>query len=128
MIRIQKGESKLVIFTLKEKSVLTNPNYIFEFNSNDNRFSTYITATNSSISDRYDSFTFSEGVTATFSGGFNLDPGQYDYKVWETPNSSTIDTSTASVVEIGLMEVIGTASIYNEYTSTDDDREYTYIS
>ena len=136
MITIQKGETKKVIFTLNEKGVdkKTSPiysgdvYYIFDLKSNDNRVNTVFTALDTSLSkNRYNSFTFSEGVTATMSGGFVLDVGSYDYTVYVTDVANSIVTTTASVVETGLFKVTGTASNYDTYNG-GDNREYVYIS
>ena len=127
MIRINKGESKEVIFTLKEKGSLSNPYYIFELNSNDNRNNTLFTTTDiSTNTDRYNAFTFSEGTTATFSAGFDLEVGTYDYTVYETGITQSIDITGATAVEIGLLEIVGTVSNYTTYDDSDDDREYTF--
>ena len=78
---------------------------------------------------RFNCFTFSEGlaISAT-AGGFTLIPGTYDYQVWETEYQYNLEVGSASnVVEIGLMEVVGTQSTYEPiYTDTDDDTEYVY--
>lgn len=127
MIRIAQDETKRVVLTLKEKSELDVPFYIFEVTSIENRDVTLFTGEDTSLNkDRYNSFTFSEGVTATFSSGFDLDVGNYNYKVYETPTELSIDTSTASVVEIGLMEIYSTASSTDVYYDSGDDIEYSY--
>jgi len=78
---------------------------------------------------RFNCFTFSSslGVGAT-AGGFDLIPGTYDYQVWETQYQyNTTVGSASNVVEIGLMEVVGTSSAYTPiYDDTDDDTEYVY--
>lgn len=78
---------------------------------------------------RFNVFTFSEGnsISAT-AGGFSLIAGTYDYQVWETQYQYNIDVASASnIVEIGLMEVVGTGSAYTPiYNDTDDDTEFVY--
>lgn len=116
--------------TLTEKATLTNPNFLFEFISNDTGNRTYITTDDYSGNiGRFNVFTFSSslGVGAT-AGGFDLIPGTYDYQVWETQYQGNIDVASASnIVEIGLMEVVGTSSTYDPvYNETDDDIEYVY--
>lgn len=128
MIRIQKGETKEVVFTLKEKGSLSTPYYFFSLYSNDNNTTTLFSADDiSNNKDRYNSFTFSEGVTATHSGGFNLPVGTYDYTVYETQYDNNISVASASnTVEIGLLEIYGTQSTYLDYNTIDDEQEYTY--
>ena len=78
---------------------------------------------------RFNAFTFSEGTASgATAGGFSLIPGTYDYQVWETQyRYNTTVASASNVVEIGLMQVVGTQAAYNPvYTDTDDDTEYVY--
>ncbi len=78
---------------------------------------------------RFNCFTFSEGTASgATAGGFELIPGTYDYQVWETQyQGNTAVGSASNVVEIGLMQVVGTAVAYNPiYDDTDDDTEYVY--
>lgn len=125
MITIQKNSSKLVYFTLSEKTTLSTPYYIFEIKSVDNNY-TYFTGEDNSLNkDRYNSFTFSSGSVATYSCGFDLNVGEYSYTVYETPNYNSIDTSTASVVELGIFKVTGTTS-NTEYTGLDSETIVTY--
>ena len=125
MIHINKGESKLVVFTLEEKSRLSNSYYIFELESNDTRNKIYFT--NDDISpnpDRYNSFTFSEGITGTFSGGFELNIGTFDYSIFESGVTGSVDITGLRCVEKGLLKVNGTGSNYIDYSPIDGG--YTY--
>lgn len=116
--------------TLTEKATLTNPYFLFEFISNDTGNRTYITSNDvSNNTERFNQFTFSSSlaISAT-AGGFDLIPGTYDYQVWETQYQYNLNIASASnIVEIGLMEVVGTGSTYAPiYTDGDDDNEYVY--
>ena len=116
MNRIKKGETKLITFTLKENSVLPDPHYIFNFESKSGDVDILFTQEDiSNNKDRYNLFTFSEGVTATFSGGFIGDVANYNYIIYETPIENSIDISTASVVEVGIFEITGTTSNWIDY-------------
>lgn len=116
--------------TLTEKATLNNPYFLFEFISNDTGNRTYITADDYSGNTlRFNCFTFSEGTASgATAGGFSLIPGTYDYQVWETEYQYNILVGSASnIVEIGLMQVVGTAAPYNPiYDDTDEDTEYVY--
>jgi hypothetical protein len=78
---------------------------------------------------RFNCFTFSEGlaISAT-AGGFDLDGGTYDYQVWETEYQYSLDVASASnIVEIGLMQIVGTLSSDDvTYTEDDGDTEYVF--
>ena len=128
MIRLTKGETQSVYLTLTEKATLNNPYWLFEFISKDTGNKTYVLADDfSGNTARFNSFTFSEGSTATASGGFTLDAGTYDYQVWETQYQSFDTASASNIVEIGLMTIVGTVSNYTpEYDDTDDNEEYIY--
>lgn len=127
MININKGETKVAIFTLTEKSTLSNPYYLFEFQSDDTGNKTYITADDfSGNTPRYNSFTFSSDGIDPLDGGFTLDPGRYDYYVWETEYQYNLNVGSASnIVERGILNIVGTSSS-DTYTGTDGDTEYVY--
>jgi len=105
MILINKGETKKVYFTLTPTFFPTY--YIFEFVSNDTGNLTYMLADDVSNNPTvYSTFTFSEGSSATMSGGFTLNPGTYDYNVYQTGFSQSFNIASASgILEIGLMTV-----------------------
>jgi hypothetical protein len=79
---------------------------------------------------RFNVFTFSCNPVSATAGGFNLIPGTYDYQVWETEYQYNLDVASASnIVEIGLMEVVGTSSAYSPiYNDSDDDTEFVYYN
>jgi hypothetical protein len=125
MILINKNENKVVYLTLTEKATLTNPKWLFQFRSNDTNVDTLMMATAFSNNERFNAFTFSEGSTASFDGGFILEPGTYDYSVWETEYQSLDIASASNIVEVGLMQVLGTWSVYSTvYINNDNDYVY----
>ena len=129
MINLTKGATAAVYLTLWEKSDLATPYYLFEFKSNDTGNATYATADDwSSFKPRMNVFTFSVMVGSATAGYINLEPGTYDYVVYETEYQYNLNVASASqVVEIGLMTISGTVSEYSPiYTESDDDTEYVY--
>ena len=61
MIQITQGQANIVVLTLKEKTTLTNPKYLFVFkNDQSNVDSKFIAADTSSYADRYNRFTVTE--------------------------------------------------------------------
>jgi hypothetical protein len=118
MIRLTKGQTHLVILTLTEKQLLTNPNYLFVFtNRSANTEIKFVRLNNTDLSvykDRYNEFSF---VTNTnFASALN---GQYDYVVYEQASTSNTNPAGLNALESGIMELVGTAFEFTEYTTTD---------
>jgi hypothetical protein len=118
MIRLTKGETQNVILTLTEKQLLTNPNYLFVFtNRSANTEVKFVKLNATDISqykDRYNEFSF---VTNTyFSTSLN---GQYDYEIYEQASTTNTNPTGLNMVESGIMELIGTALTYSEYSTND---------
>ena len=118
MIRLTKGQTHLVILTLTEKELLTNPNYLFVFtNRSANTEIKFVKLNNTDISvykDRYNEFSI---VTNTnFSTALN---GQYDYEVYEQASPTNTNPAGLNALESGIMDLVGTAFEFTEYTTTD---------
>jgi hypothetical protein len=118
MIRLTKGQTHLVILTLTEKQLLTNPNYLFVFtNRSANTEIKFVRLNNTDLSvykDRYNEFSI---VTNTnFSTALN---GQYDYVVYEQASPTNTNPAGLNALESGIMELVGTAFEFTEYTTTD---------
>lgn len=118
MIRLTKGQTQSVILTLTEKQLLTNPNYLFVFtNRSANTEIKFVRLNNTDVSvykDRYNEFSF---VTNTnFATALN---GQYDYVVYEQTSTSNTNPAGLNALESGIMELVGTAFEFTEYTTTD---------
>jgi len=122
MILINQQESKTVYFYLNP---VLNQHFLFKFISNDTGNITYMMATNSSAWSHYQSFTFSEGGTNSFAGGFDLIPGTYDFEVWETATYSLTPSTQSAPLQIGLMTVgSGTGSCYIWKAESETDWVY----
>lgn len=125
MISIEKGATNSVIFTLKEKSVLSNPTYIFVFEDDDTKVSKTFSMVNTSIWDRrYDRFNLIEAGTQSedlVNGIVSLGFGWGDYKVYETSFTQSILTATTSgvVLEYGRYYVEGWTASYNNFTQNN---------
>jgi hypothetical protein len=118
MIRLTKGQTQIVILTLTEKQLLTNPNYLFVFtNRSANTEIKFVRLNNTDLSqykDRYNEFSF---VTNTnFSTALN---GQYDYVVYEQTSTSNLNPAGLNALESGIMELVGTPFEFTEYNTTD---------
>lgn len=125
MISIEKGATNSVIFTLKEKSVLSNPTYIFVFEDDDTKVSKTFSMVNTSIWDRrYDRFNLIEAGTQSedlVNGIVSLGFGWGDYRVYETSFTQSILTATTSgvVLEYGRYYVEGWTASYNNFTQNN---------
>jgi hypothetical protein len=118
MIRLTKGQTQIVILTLTEKQLLTNPNYLFVFtNRSANTEIKFVRLNNTDLSqykDRYNEFSI---VTNTnFSTALN---GQYDYVVYEQTSTSNLNPAGLNALESGIMELVGTPFEFTEYNTTD---------
>jgi hypothetical protein len=118
MIRLTKGQTQIVILTLTEKQLLTNPNYLFVFtNRSANTEIKFVRLNNTDLSqykDRYNEFSF---VTNTnFATALN---GQYDYVVYEQTSTSNTNPTGLNALESGIMELVGTPFEFTEYNTTD---------
>lgn len=125
MISIEKGATNSVIFTLKEKSVLSNPTYIFVFEDDDTKVVKTFSMVNTSIWDRrYDRFNLIEAGTQSedlVNGIVSLGFGWGDYRVYETSFTQSILTATTSgvVLEYGRYYVEGWTASYNNFTQNN---------
>jgi len=118
MIHLTKGETNIIVMTLTEKQLLTNPNYLFVFtNRSANTEVKFIQLNNTDVSqykDRYNEFSI---VTNTnFATALN---GQYDYDIYEQTSTSNLNPAGLNLLESGIMELVGTPFNFTEYTTTD---------
>ena len=118
MIRLTKGQTQNIILTLTEKELLTNPNYLFVFtNRSANTEVKFVKLNNTDVSlykDRYNEFSI---VTDTnFASSLN---GQYDYEIYEQASTTNTNPVGLNMLESGIMELIGTAMSFTEYSTTD---------
>lgn len=118
MIRLTKGQTQNIILTLTEKQLLTNPNYLFIFtnrSANTEVKFVKLNATDVSIfKDRYNEFSI---VTDTYFGS-QLN-GQYDYEVYEQSSPTNTNPTGLNLLESGIMELVGSAFSYTQYSTTD---------
>jgi hypothetical protein len=100
--------------------------YLFSFTSNDTGNTVLMMSENNSAFNHFQSFTFSEGSTASMTGGFTLIPGTYDYIVRQTSFPVLNIASASSILETGLMTILPspTASCYIWKETQVDDYVY----
>ena len=137
MILLEQNTVNDVFLTLKEKSTLITPEYLFKF-VNDITFEEkiFLAANISTATDRYDEFLIelvSSNSENLYSGKIYLkDSGFYHYYVYEQEVSSpqNLDpTLTTTQVECGKVLVNGAVReiTYIEYPNTNTDDNYQYL-
>ena len=129
MIQITKGIANTVVLTLKEKTTLTNPKYLFVFkNDQSNVDSKFIAADTSTYPDRYNKFVITEKTSnpnpLTGEVTLSLD-GFYTYTIYEQTSSTNLNPANATkIVETGKVQVFATATADHTYSP---DSNITYI-
>jgi hypothetical protein len=108
MIVINKNATTNFVATLYELSQLTNPNYLFEFESDQTKVKYYtIISDISTNKPRYNEFNFIEGSNDPTNGTLILgSAGFYNYKVYEQASSSNLDPTGLNKVEEGKLKLI----------------------
>jgi hypothetical protein len=118
MIHLTKGETNIVVLTLTEKQLLSNPNYLFVFtNRSSNEVISFVklNATDTSAyKDRFNQFSI---VTNTYFSS-SLE-GQYTYEIYEQVSTSNTNPSGLNKLETGIMWLSGSILTYNQFTTTD---------
>ena len=118
MIHLTKGETNIIVMTLTEKQLLTNPNYLFVFkNRSANTEVKFVKLNATDVSlykDRYNEFSI---VTNTYFK--NQLEGQYTYEVYEQASTTNLDITGLNKLETGIMWLSGSTLTYNTYTTTD---------
>jgi hypothetical protein len=113
--------------TLKEKTTLSSPYYLFQFkNDSTNESEYFIASDNSTEKDRYNRFTVTEKSSPNnLNGEVELAvPGFWTYTIREQASSTNLNPDdSGAIVEVGKVKVIGTATSYIEYP----DQEQTYV-
>lgn len=121
---IVKNSSNQLVFTLKEKQTLTNPNWLFELTSRETNSKKYFIAVDSSqYPDRINQFTIIENTTEIpLSGQIKLiSVGEYYYRILEQSSSTNLNPAlSTSVCEEGIIIVQDSAQVdfQNNITET----------
>jgi len=126
MILLLTATTNTVELTLKEKSTLATPYYLFEFTNDSSKTPLLFTAADNSLNkDRYNSFNITlTGGTVNYSAGTigNLNSGFYQYSIYEqTAQYNLYVSATTSTVETGKVLVSG-GTIFNNIVLSGSDR------
>lgn len=116
MITINKNNSNIVVLTLTEKSLLTNPYYLFEFKNVSTNTSQYIIPTDTSTQkQRFNQFTIVETASPT-APQIKLTVGDYEYTIYEQASSSNTNPAGLNVVELGYATCYDLSTVtFQEY-------------
>ena len=117
MIRLTKGQTQNIIFTLTEKQTLTSPNYLFIFENRSTnteiKFVKLNATDTSAYKDRFNQFSIV--VNTYFNTALN---GQYTYTIYEQASTSNLNPTGLNLLESGIMELYGTTISYTKYETT----------
>ena len=104
-ILINENTTSNLTLTLKEKSTLSSPVYLFQFRNVTEKVSYYCIMSDTSLyKDRYNEFVFTEGTDNPLLGELILGAGgQYEYFVYEQTSTTNLEPALATgLVESGL--------------------------
>lgn len=127
VIILDKNTDNVVVLTLTEKTTVTPVSYVVEFISEQTKDSYYtlLGSNQSSYTTRFDEFTITETASPnTVNAEIELSVGSYDYKVWQTSDSTIFWTNasnitsavTKSVIEYGKAVCKDTPASNTEYS------------
>ena len=113
MIYLSTTKSTQVCLTLKEKSPdLINKYYTWKLHNKDTNELYYFSADDFSTSPYYDAFTLSVGTPESLTQSVTFDGviGTYDYYIYQTLTEYNLDITGSTLVENGILTIIGTVS------------------
>ena len=117
MIVLNKSETTVFVATLWEKTTLTGTYYyMFQFESSQTKVSYYTIIANTSTNiERYNKFSFVEGVDDALNGKLILGKsGFYTYKAYEQTSSTNLDPELSTkMVEQGIIKLMDSATSPN---------------
>ena len=115
MIRLTKGETQIIYFTGTENALLLDPYFLFVFVNRVTQETIKFVATNTSTTDRVDSFSLV--VNSKFT---DSELGLWTYFVYEQAGSTGTDTTGKHLVESGYMNLSDVEFVptsYNEQSN-----------
>lgn len=104
MIYLVRDFNSQVVLTLKEKQLLTNPNYLFRFVhrslNTEVKFIALNSADTSAYKDRFNQFTFT--TNAYFA---NAEAGEWEYYIYEQASATNLNPAGLNLLETGIMRL-----------------------
>lgn len=117
MLSITKSSTNTIAVTVKERTTLVSPYYLFEFISDSSTPYKYCIGTEVSTTweDR-SKFTITETTNPDNTAGeILLSVGDYHYNIYEQASSTNLDPTGLTLVEEGLATCFQTATANKEY-------------
>jgi len=129
MIYLNKNSLNTVVFTLNEKTTLplSATTYLMEIYSDSDHDTKVLkfTGDTSFNPNRYNEFVIEETTSEDLSlSKITLEPGQYDYFIWQTSAATMALSAATSIVESGKLKVEGSGTTSTTYSQDND--EYTF--
>ena len=117
-----------IALTLTEKTTISNPKYLFEFENNQSHSKVYCISNDlSTYKERYNEFNIVVKLSGenALNGEIKLNLGdEYTYRVYAQASSTNLNPSLATeLVEIGYMTYEKTMTERVEYQTTDSERK-----
>lgn len=109
-----------IALTLKEKTTIDNPVYLFRFESDQTKVSYYCICQDLATTaqkDRYNLFDITEGINDPLNSKLILGlQGRYHYYIYEQVSTTNLDPTGLDIVERGIMTLKGDqVSPYRSY-------------
>ena len=102
---INRNSANTILPTLKEKTTLPNPTYLWQFKSVASGSLFYCICTElSTYLERYNKFVLTETGATTpvpLNGEVSLSAGDYEYTIYEQASATNLNPSGLTVVEVG---------------------------
>lgn len=131
MILIDRDSSGFVCLSLTEKTTISNPTYLFSFESIEKEFKNFIATDISAYTDRYNQFVITEvgtgGTEDLYNGEVILLPtGFWNYTIYAQDSTGNLTPVNADeIVERGIVQVRDLSNPIVDY-SEPSDNENTY--
>ena len=124
MQTLTRASNNVLVFTLTERVTLSSPTFLMRLQSRaTNQIKRVILPSNqSSNTSRYDQFTITEtsGTEILTSGTVTLTTGDWNYEIYEQSSTTNlIETSSTTMLEKGILRVLGTSDTYKDPEQSD---------
>lgn len=129
LILINRDSSGYAVLTLTEKTTISNPTYLFSFESIENEFKNFIATDISSYTDRYNQFVITEvgtnGTEDLYNGEVILLPtGFWKYTIYAQDSTGNLLPANADeIVETGKVLVQDLSNPIQEYSEPTDNED-----
>lgn len=118
---INKGGTAYWYPTLRENAIIPIPTYLWQLTGASNNPIYFIAQELSSQLNRYNKFLITETASPNpLLGEVELQPGDYDYKVFEQSSTTNLDPTGLNEVESGVVTCIDNGANTNKVDNSAD--------